>query len=147
MIKSCSSLFLSQMFYLERNNYWQNRAREDAQFLEQVRQHEQQREETTQRNVELQQRYQELLADEQFKAANCRLCPSCGRVVQKLDGCDSMICGQNYHGGDVQSGCGNRFAWSKATPYVPMAATGPNQINFDLPEPHRDEPLIHRNTQ
>ena len=26
--------------------------------------------------------------------------------VQKLEGCDLMKCGVNYHGGDQQNGCG-----------------------------------------
>lgn len=30
-----------------------------------------------------------------------------------------MICGQNYHGGDLQQGCGQGFAWSSAPPYQP----------------------------
>jgi hypothetical protein len=63
-------------------------------------------------------RMQELQADEQYKAANCRSCPHCGRTVQKLDGCNSMVCGRNYHGGDNQNGCGKNFDWSKAPPYI-----------------------------
>jgi hypothetical protein len=56
-------------------------------------------------------------ADEAWKAANCRLCPSCGRVVNKLSGCDSMRCGQDAHGGNVQNGCGASFSWSSAKLY------------------------------
>ena len=39
-----------------------------------------------QRNEELRQRYNDLLADENYKAQNCRLCPNCRRVVQHLSG-------------------------------------------------------------
>jgi hypothetical protein len=28
-----------------------------------------------------------------------------------------MICGQNYHGGDVQRGCGAHFNWQTAQKY------------------------------
>ena len=55
------------------------------------------------------------------RAANCRLCPKCGRVVNKLGGCDSMRCGQDAHGGNVQNGCGASFSWSSARPYNPAA--------------------------
>lgn len=59
----------------------------------------------------------------------------------QLDGCDLMICGQNYHGGDVQNGCGARltfqflavfscviiifyrFRWTQAPAYTPDTGT------------------------
>ena len=63
-------------------------------------------------------RYAELVQDERLKEKTCRRCPHCGRVVEKLSGCDSMVCGRNYHGGDVQMGCGKPFSWSQARPYV-----------------------------
>jgi len=65
------------------------------------------------------QRQRELEADEDYKAQNCRCCPKCGRVVQKLAGCDSMRCGENYHGGDKQDGCGATFNWTGAPKYKP----------------------------
>jgi hypothetical protein len=40
--------------------------------------------------------------DEEWKAANCRHCPSCNRIVNHMGGCSAMVCGRNYHGGDVQ---------------------------------------------
>jgi hypothetical protein len=62
-------------------------------------------------------RHNELEADEQWKAQNCRLCPSCNRPISKVDGCDSMVCGRAYHGGDQQPGCGAEFNWASAKPY------------------------------
>ncbi|CAF4730155.1 unnamed protein product [Rotaria sp. Silwood2] len=53
---------------------------------------------------------------------NCRICPSCKRVVERLEGCDSMIRGQDAHGGNVQSGCGAKFNWAQAQQYTPAAA-------------------------
>ena len=29
-----------------------------------------------------------------------------------------MVCGQNYHGGDTQNGCGAKFDWLDAQKYV-----------------------------
>ena len=55
--------------------------------------------------------------DEEWKAANCRHCPSCNRVVNHMGGCDAMVCGRNYHGGDVQDGCGASFNWTSAKRY------------------------------
>lgn len=62
-------------------------------------------------------RHNELEADERWKAENCRLCPSCSRPISKVEGCDSMVCGRAYHGGDQQPGCGKEFDWTAARPY------------------------------
>mmetsp|Transcript_90132 Transcript_90132/g.188456 ORF Transcript_90132/g.188456 Transcript_90132/m.188456 type:complete len:681 (+) Transcript_90132:1054-3096(+) len=55
--------------------------------------------------------------DEEWKAAHCRLCPKCKRPVEKVAGCNTMVCGQNTHGGGRQAGCGHRFNWKEAKPY------------------------------
>jgi len=62
-------------------------------------------------------------------------CPSCGRAVQKLEGCDAMKCGQDYHGGNVQNGCGVRFNWKSAPPYVSLVANGPTQEKIIIKPP------------
>ncbi|CAM9219754.1 unnamed protein product [Ectocarpus sp. 12 AP-2014] len=54
---------------------------------------------------------------EEWKEKRCRCCPSCGRTIEKLSGCDSMVCGVDAHGGNVQNGCGKSFLWSRARPY------------------------------
>ena len=36
-----------------------------------------------------------------------------------------MICGRNYHGGNVQDGCGASFIWTDARPYVPAVVRRP----------------------
>ena len=38
-------------------------------------------------------RAEELKMDENWKKANCKLCPHCRKVVNKQDGCDHMVCG------------------------------------------------------
>jgi len=63
-------------------------------------------------------RHNELMEDEKWKAETCRLCPHCARPVEKTGGCDSMKCGENYHGGERQQGCGKTFEWKNAKPYV-----------------------------
>lgn len=62
-------------------------------------------------------RHAELQRDEEWKRANCRECPRCQRVVEKLEGCDQMICGQDAHGGNRQNGCGHHFSWNEARAY------------------------------
>ena len=69
------------------------------------------------RQQEANARLEDLRKDEAWKAAHTRHCPHCQTVVEKLDGCNSMICGRNYHGGDDQRGCGKGFDWSTAAPY------------------------------
>ncbi|CAF2822543.1 unnamed protein product [Rotaria sp. Silwood2] len=131
----------------ERGNYWQARAQQDANFRAQLEDYERQKVTNERRNEELRQRYNDLLADETFKAQNCRLCPHCRRVVQHLGGCNSMICGQNYHGGDAQSGCGRPFDWSKAAPYVPIASRRPQQVNTKLKAPGEQKLVVHKDVQ
>jgi len=73
-------------------------------------------------NDDLDRRLRELQGDEQYKSEKCRHCPSCNRLVEKIDGCDAMVCGENYHktdGRDKQNGCGHRFDWKNARNYVP----------------------------
>jgi len=70
---------------------------------------------------ELDKRVKELQADEAFKEQNCRHCPNCNRIVQKIDGCDAMICGKNFHvvqGDNLQFGCQKAFNWRDTKPYV-----------------------------
>lgn len=67
--------------------------------------------------AEAEARKKEFLEMEDWKVRNCKCCPKCHRVINKVDGCDSMVCGRNYHGGDVQNGCGESFKWSSAPAY------------------------------
>ena len=53
---------------------------------------------------------------ELWKQKHCRRCPYCTRVVEKLDGCDLILCGGNYHGGNQQRGCGKQFVWGAGQP-------------------------------
>jgi len=61
--------------------------------------------------------------DEDYKAKNCRMCPHCGRVAERIAGCAAMRCG---HDTDTQknkqNGCGKSFDWHKAKAYTPVLA-------------------------
>ena len=87
------------------------------------------------RNTALRRRYKELMADEKYKEQKCRACPYCGRVVQHMGGCSSMVCGQDYHGGNNQSGCGKNFTWEQAKPYVAATEHTPEEVLRDLQNP------------
>ena len=56
-----------------------------------------------------------LIEDERYFEKNTKRCPHCKRVVEYLSGCNVMVCGRDYHGGNVQSGCGGTFLWAKPT--------------------------------
>jgi hypothetical protein len=75
------------------------------------------------RKKELHEKMEEQTKDEKWKAENTRLCPQCGRCVEKVGGCNLMKCGTDYHGGNVQNGCGAKFKWNTAKPYVPPAVS------------------------
>ena len=71
------------------------------------------------------QRFDETQKDEEWKERNCKVCPNCARLVNKLDGCDSMTCGRDAPdkgGGNAQDGCGATFNWSAAPQYKRKAS-------------------------
>lgn len=106
----------------DRDKFLAQLAREDAAFEETLRQLETKKEEQARMLKEADARLAEYAAMERWKAEKCKRCPRCSRTIEKIDGCDAMVCGQNYHGGDVQNGCGHRFSWSSAPEYVTEAA-------------------------
>lgn len=65
-------------------------------------------------------RFEAMQQDEEWKEKNCRCCPHCGKVVYRVDGCDSMTCGRDAEdkgGGNKQDGCGKGFNWAQAEKY------------------------------
>jgi len=102
--------------------------------------YEKEKEHIKKENKALQQRYQELLEDERYKESHCRKCPSCGRAVEKLEGCDAMSCGRDYHGGNVQNGCGAKFNWKTAQPYK-SSATRVEKLT--VPKPPAANEYVH----
>lgn len=126
-----------------RQQYLREVAHENSKYQEMLRQYEVNKQKNEAELRDIDARYQELLQDEQHKAKTCKLCPSCSRVIEKIDGCDVMICGRNYHGGDNQSGCGAKLAWSTAPPYV--ANTGQKRtINeTNVPKPDEAQQVKH----
>lgn len=62
--------------------------------------------------------HETLRLDEARKARDCKLCPHCRRVVERMEGCTLMRCGSDYHGGNTQHGCGRTsFNWNNALRY------------------------------
>ena len=47
----------------------------------------------------------------QIETGNLKKCPACRRLIEKMEGCDSMVCGRNSDGGNQQAGCGFTFQW------------------------------------
>jgi hypothetical protein len=113
-------------------------AQVDAKFSAALQAHNAKKEqhEADMRNREAQ--YAQMLADEKWKEQNCKRCPHCSFVVNKLDGCDEMICGRDYHGNVVQGGCGKVFHWKNmATPYVADTGHHPQVVNFAAAAPEQ----------
>eukprot|EP00732_Lithocolla_globosa_P002100 Lithocolla_globosa_v1_NODE_1274_length_2706_cov_15.631837.p1 type:complete len:726 gc:universal NODE_1274_length_2706_cov_15.631837:2453-276(-) len=84
-----------------------------------------------------------LKTDETYKQSNCKLCPHCNRVIQRLSGCDSMRCGQDTSGGNVQNGCGKSFNWRSAPEYKPDLGNRSNVRRFDAAEPQKASEYVH----
>lgn len=120
------------------------RAQQDSEYARRLAEYERGMAENRQRNQELERRYNEAIADENYKVQNCRLCPHCKRVVQRMEGCASMVCGRDYHGGNQQSGCGKNFSWDQAQPYVASAVKGATPTIKNLPKPS-SAVVVHEN--
>lgn len=139
-----SQFFL--LYFKERRHYLQKKAQKDAAYKARLKEYERQQKSHWIRNSVLNRRYRELIADEKYKATNCRLCPHCGRIVQHMGGCASMICGHDYHGGNNQSGCGKNFTWEQAKPYVATTERKPEEVMADLLNP-KNNLVTHTNVQ
>jgi len=100
------------------------------------------RAEIDRRNAEMMKKYNDMLADEEFKRKNGRYCPKCHRVIIKDGGCDLMVCGRNYHGGNIQDGCGTHFNWTEAKPYT-STLPKPNEIQQQVEIPEIAREFVH----
>jgi hypothetical protein len=112
----------------------------DASFRKQLSDYEADKARVDAEKKQLELVAQQAAADEAYKAQNCKNCPSCGRIVMKVDGCDAMKCGEDYHGGNKQMGCGHGFAWSTAPAYRAQDVQ-PRQIQFNREKPQQ---ILHR---
>lgn len=110
----------------------------DREYEARLNTFEQERHKHMQAVKDAQRRLKEHADDEEWKAQNCRCCPSCHRLINKVSGCDSMVCGRNYHGGDEQDGCGASFNWQTAPPYAPA-----NPAHVPTVEPMREHQPEH----
>ncbi|CAE6443977.1 unnamed protein product [Rhizoctonia solani] len=63
-----------------------------------------------------------------------KVCPHCTRMVQKIDGCDHMVCVR-------PGGCGKEFCWACLADYGPIRTYGNSRHNAGCP--HRDSGTSH----
>lgn len=120
-----------------REEHLRVKAREDATWRTRLEEYEKKKDKYSRENQEAMRRRTELGRDEEWKVANCRLCPNCNRCIERMSGCDSMICGTDAHGGNAQNGCGRAFNWTTAAHYVKIATGGPKVPDFTEVEPAR----------
>ena len=71
-----------------------------------------------------------------------KLCPFCGTPTEKIDGCNDIICGNNFHSehGEMakDSGCGRKFNWRTAKTFDPNSCVAGPSTSFTLPEDGED---------
>jgi len=118
---------------------------EQKRYGEELRNYEKKQIAIQQRNDELRKNFELEKADESYKESHCRVCPTCGKIVESLGGCDVYICGRDYHGGNVQQGCGTKFYWSKIQIYKSSIPLGPKQEQNEItiPELPSDQEVDH----
>ena len=117
-------------------------AKADLKFAAALQAHNARKEqhEADMRNREAQ--YKQMLADERWKEQNCKRCPHCNFVINKLEGCNEMVCGKDYHGNVVQGGCGRVFHWlNAAKPYIADTGHHPKVVDFAVALPQRAEEI------
>ncbi len=83
-------------------------------------------------------RFKELVESEQEmlkNSDNYRYCPNCRRLITRIEGCNSMVCGRDYHNTNAAiHGCGTRFDWSTAPKYQAKLPKKPTyEFNRELP--------------
>ena len=100
-------------------------------------------------------RLRELQETEHSLAQECKMCPNCRAPIYKvicimlckyyvelrvliffqITGCDSMVCGRDYHGNPVGAGCGHGFSWNSAPRYQPrLDDANQKRVELVLPE-------------
>jgi hypothetical protein len=136
--------FLFSYIFEERGRYLTEQARINPLYATRLIEYQRQQSDDNERNEELRLRYRETMADEMYKTEHCRLCPHCGRVVEHVGGCSSMTCGQDYHGGNLQSGCGHSFTWDQAKPYIATLITELSQLQHQMPNLNTQN-IVHEN--
>ena len=76
----------------------------------------------------------QLMEDEEEKEKTFRMCPVCRRTVQKIEGCNSMVCGRDYHSGEeIREGCGHAFSYERAPRYKSDLTDHPLYHKYGLP--------------
>eukprot|EP01038_Epipyxis_sp_PR26KG_P008068 gene8068-10931_t len=126
-----------------RDIYLHEMRRRDEQYQQQAEDYNQKRENYEKDVAAAEARFQELVQYEQYKQGHCKQCPSCHRVIEKLSGCDSMVCGRNYHGGDIQNGCGASFNWTTAPAYVAQIGDKKTPAELDIIPPIEAQEVRH----
>eukprot|EP01094_Clydonella_sp_ATCC50884_P000293 TRINITY_DN10233_c0_g1_i1.p1 TRINITY_DN10233_c0_g1~~TRINITY_DN10233_c0_g1_i1.p1 ORF type:complete len:428 (-),score=117.98 TRINITY_DN10233_c0_g1_i1:75-1358(-) len=127
----------------EEYKQWLRTGRDD--FQQQLQEHseyEESKRRLDEENRLTLERHREFQQTEEWKAQHCRMCPTCGRVVEKIKGCNLMKCGQDYHGGNKQPGCGAHFYWTSAPVYAQEAA-GPKLKQNERPPPPAPSTVDH----
>lgn len=71
--------------------YLQEMAQQDSHYAQAMAEFQQKKQQYDRDVAVAAENFKNLQLDEQTKAQSARLCPHCGRVVQKLSGCDAMV--------------------------------------------------------
>lgn len=91
---------------------------------------------------EAEDRFKEYQESETALARFCKSCPHCGCRIEKIDGCDSMMCGHDAHGRSIGLGCGKGFSWNAAPPYVPKVGSKKMPEEFNMVAPDKVSSMV-----
>ena len=86
---------------------------------------------------EAEDRFKEFQESEVALSRFCRACPHCGCRIEKIDGCDAMVCGRDAHGVSIGLGCGKNFSWNGAPFYRANTADKKMPEEFNMVPPDK----------
>ncbi|KAK8803778.1 hypothetical protein WA158_001472 [Blastocystis sp. Blastoise] len=140
---SCSQYENYEITYMKwKQGAKYDRAQKRKQYENEMADYENSRQEYEEEKIRIENNFKAMEEDESFLARDARYCPKCHRVIRREGGCTLMICGRDYHGGNIQFGCGEHFNWINAEKYVPMVKQL-QTITFDRVIPSFEKNIIH----
>jgi len=125
-----------------RQRYLQELAKHEEKFRQVLQEYETKRKEHEKSVKEAEDRFKEYQESETALARFCKSCPHCGCRIEKIDGCDSMMCGHDAHGRSIGLGCGKGFSWNAAPPYVPKVGSKKMPEEFNMVAPDKVSSMV-----
>lgn len=126
-----------------RTEYVREFAKHEEKYRQSLEEYAKTKQEHDKKIKEAEDRFKEIQQSEKEMARFCKACPHCGYRIEKIDGCDSMVCGRDAHGKPNGLGCGKGFAWSSAPKYQPNIGEKKMPEELKMVKPDKAHEIRH----